>query len=49
MVREILNIHVLFRMFNGQADEVPISIKFDQDILVDITCLNNVFMRKIDQ
>src|SRR3989442_15152976 len=49
LVGESLNIHVLFCMFNGHADEVPISIKFDHDSLVDIACLNNVLIRKIDQ
>src|SRR5215510_16208655 len=49
LVGEILKIHMLFCMFNGHADKVPISIKFDQDILVDITRLNNVPMRKMDQ
>src|SRR2546426_11528439 len=49
LVGKIFNIHVLFCMFNGHADEVPISIELDQDILVDIACLNNVLMRKIDQ
>src|SRR5215475_2482810 len=36
-------------MFNSHTHELPISIEFNQNILVDIACLNNVFMSKIDQ
>ena len=47
LVGEILDIHVLFCMFDSHTDELPISIEFNQNILVDVSCLDNFFMSEI--
>src|SRR5262249_35574858 len=47
LVGEILDIHVPFCIFNSHTDELPISIEFNQNILFDISCFGNFFMREI--
>jgi hypothetical protein len=47
LIGEVLDIHVLFGMFNSHTDELPISIEFDENILVDVSCLGNFFMSEI--
>jgi hypothetical protein len=47
LVGEILDIHMLFGMFNSHTDEMSMAIEFDQNIFVDVSCLGNFFLCEI--
>jgi hypothetical protein len=47
LVREMLDIHMPFSVFNSHADEMAMASEFNQNIFVDVSCLGNFFLREI--
>jgi len=47
LVRDMLDIHLLLRVFNSHTDKVAIFVEFDQDVLIEISCLSNFFIDEV--